>query len=95
MPTPIKINNKIEYVAFEIEGTVCEVPIASSLMPQELEKLTTQEALTEFFKKHIGAELWESLNIGARNQIAQVWSDESSNKSGGASVGKSSASPKS
>lgn len=94
MPTPFKISNDIQYVAFEIEGKVCEVPIASSLMPEELETLTTKEGLSAFFEKHIGAEVWKMLNTGARNQIAEIWSDESTKK-GGVEPGKSSASPES
>lgn len=91
MPTPIKIQNTVDVIEFEINGKVYKVPLATGLKRDELEKLTTGEALSEFFKKHLGAEVWDNLLTGAQNQIANAWSAESE-KASGVDVGKSSAS---
>lgn len=78
----IKIQNIVEVIEFEIDGKTYKVPLATGLKRPELEKLTTQDALTEFFKKHIGAEIWDDLTTGAQNQIAKAWNDESEKASG-------------
>lgn len=78
----IKIQNIVEVIEFEIDGKTYKVPLATGLKRPELEKLTTQAALAEFFKKHIGAEIWDDLTTGAQNQIAKAWTDESEKVSG-------------
>lgn len=82
MPNPIKIDNAVEIIEFEIDGKIYKVPLATGLKRDELTKLTTQEALADFFKKHIGAEIWDDLTTGAQNQIAKAWNDESERASG-------------
>ena len=94
MRTPIKIDNSVKTVVFDIEGQLGEVPRATSLMPEEIQELTTEEALTAFFKKHVGEELWSKLNVGARKQISDGWAAESTVQ-GKVEPGKSSASPES
>lgn len=77
-----KIENVIETIEFEIDGKVYTVPLATGLKRNELEMLTTQDALMNFFREHIGADVWDDLKTGAQNQIARAWSDESEKASG-------------
>ena len=78
----IKIENVVETIEFEIDDKTYTVPLATGLKRDELEKLTTQEALADFFRTHIGAEIWDNLTTGAQNQIAKAWNDESEKASG-------------
>ena len=77
-----KIENVVEVIEYEIDGKTYTVPLATGLKRDELEKLTTQDALAAFFKKHIGADIWDDLTTGAQNQIAKAWTDESEKASG-------------
>lgn len=80
MPNPIKIENTKDVIEFEIFGKVYKVPLATGLTRPELEKLDSQNALEEFFKKHI--DVWDRLLVGAQNQIAKAWSEENEKASG-------------
>lgn len=82
MPNPIKIENTRDVIEFEIEGKIYKVPLATGMKRQELEKLDTQKALEDFFGKHLGADLWNGLTVGAQNQIAQAWAKENERASG-------------
>lgn len=92
MPTPIKIQNTVDVIEFEINGKVYTVPLATGMKREELEKLNTETALMDFFAEHLGADLWNGLTVGAQNQIARAWADENQ-KVSGVSVGESQASP--
>ena len=87
MPNPIKIENTKDVIEFEIEGAVYSVPLATGLKRSELEKLDTQKALEDFFRLHIGSDLWDGLTVGAQNQIAQAWAKENEHVSGGMTTG--------
>lgn len=82
MPTPIKIENVVEVIEYDIGGKIYKVPLATGLKRDELVKLDTEDALAEFFRKHIGAEVWDALLTGAQNQIARAWNDASKEASG-------------
>ena len=82
MPEPIKIENVVETIEFSIFDKVYTVPLATGLLRPELEKLTTQDALADFFRKHIGAEVWDKLVTGAQKQISDAWSKASEEASG-------------
>ena len=87
MPNPIKIENVVEVIEYDIDGKVYKVPLATGLKRDELTKLTDEKALADFFRKHIGAEIWDNLLTGAQNQIARAWND-ASEKASGVEVGK-------
>lgn len=82
MPNPIKIENTRDVIEFEIEKKVYSVPLATGMKRKELEKLDTQKALEDFFRAHLGAEVWDALTVGAQNQIAQAWAKENEQASG-------------
>lgn len=82
MPNPIKIENTRDVIEFEIGEKIYKVPLATGMKRQELEKLDTQKALEDFFAKHLGADLWNGLTVGAQNQIAQAWAKENERASG-------------
>lgn len=82
MPNPIKIENTRDVIEFEIEKKVYSVPLATGMQRSELEKLDTQKALEDFFREHLGAEVWDGLTVGAQNQIAQAWAKENERASG-------------
>ena len=82
MPNPIKIENTKEVIEFEIFGKVYSVPLATGLERSELEGLKTQNDLENFFREHIGAEVWDKLLVGAQNQIAKAWDTENRKASG-------------
>ena len=86
MPNPIKIQNIVELIEFEIDEKVYKVPLATGMKRDELEKLNTQEALENFFRKHLGEDVWDGLTVGAQNQIAKAWADENK-RATGVSVG--------
>lgn len=82
MPNPIKIENTRDVIEFEIEKKVYSVPLATGMKRDELKKLDTQDALESFFRKHLGASVWDALTVGAQNQIAQAWAKENERASG-------------
>ena len=82
MPNPIKIENTRDVIEFEIEKKVYSVPLATGMHRSELEKLDTQKALEDFFRKHLGADVWDGLTVGAQNQMAQAWAEENERASG-------------
>lgn len=82
MPNPIKIENTKDFIEFEIYEKVYKVPLATGMLRTELEKLSTQKALEEFFRKCLGAEIWDGLTVGAQNQVAQAWAKENEKASG-------------
>lgn len=82
MPEPIKIENIVEVIEFDIEGKTYTVPLATGLLRSELEKLTTQDALADFFRQQIGAEVWDKLVTGAQRKISDAWSKASQEASG-------------
>lgn len=82
MPTPIKIENTKDIIEFEIDGAVYKVPLATGMHRSELEKLDTQKALEDFFRLHLGADIWDGLTVGAQNQVAQAWAKENEKISG-------------
>lgn len=87
MPTPIKIENVVEVIEFDIDGKVYKVPLATGIKRDELKKLTSEDALADFFRKHFTAAVWDNLLTGAQNQIARAWNEESE-KASGVEVGK-------
>lgn len=82
MPTPVKIENTKDVIEFEIGTKVYKVPLATGLLRADLEKLNTQKALEEFFRKHLGAKVWDGLTVGAQNQVAQAWAKANEKTSG-------------
>jgi len=82
MPNPIKITDTKDVIEFEIGKNVYTVPLATGMKRPELEKLDTQKALEDFFRKHLGADVWDELTVGAQNQIAQAWAKENERASG-------------
>lgn len=87
MSNPIKIENTKDVIQFDINGKIYNVPLATGLYRDELKKLTDEDAMANFFRKHLGAEVWDNLLTGAQNQIARAWNDESE-KVSGVTVGK-------
>ena len=82
MPNPIKIEDTRDIIEFQIGDNVYKVPLATGMKRPELEKLDTQKALEDFFRKHSGANVWDNLTVGSQNRIAQAWAEENKKASG-------------
>ncbi len=58
-----------------------EIPLRGSLTVKEAMLLNTEEGSFSFFKKHIPAEVFDSLDFDGLNSIMLAWKKESDKRS--------------